>query len=137
MTDDLDGYLDGEVAADSLDASTRAHAAAWDRMVESFRTAAPSAVAPAWLEQSVMADIEALLPPVGQRTPANMVDTIATLLGVQLSGVERNSLITYVSSELQGDTIVNVGFDPTDDDELLMKTRGLLWMTAQYWEGHQ
>lgn len=88
-------------------------------------------------ELETVADIQALLPPVGQRTPANMVDNIATLLGVQLSGSARTSLITYVTSELQGDTIVNVGFDPTDDDELLKKTRGLLWMTAQYWEGHQ
>jgi hypothetical protein len=60
MTDDLDRYLDGEVGADGLSASTQAHAEAWTRMVESFRTTAPSAVAPAWLEQEIMADIEAL-----------------------------------------------------------------------------
>ncbi len=60
MTDELDRYLDGEVEADALAATTLADAAAWNRMVESFRTTAPRAVAPAWLEQKVMGDIEAL-----------------------------------------------------------------------------
>ncbi len=60
MTDDLDRYLDGEVGADALGATSRADAEAWNRMVESFRTTAPRAVAPAWLEQKVMGDIEAL-----------------------------------------------------------------------------
>ena len=60
MTDDLDRYLDGEIGADALGATTRADAEAWNRMVESFRTTAPRAVAPAWLEQKVMGDIEAL-----------------------------------------------------------------------------
>ena len=32
----------------------------WDRMVAAFRTAAPTGSAPPWLEQSVMAEIEAL-----------------------------------------------------------------------------
>ena len=32
----------------------------WDRMVAAFRTAAPTGSAPPWLEQSVMAAIEAL-----------------------------------------------------------------------------
>jgi len=32
----------------------------WDRMVAAFRTAAPTGTAPPWLEQSVMAEIEAL-----------------------------------------------------------------------------
>lgn len=60
MSDDLDRYLDGDVGADALDATTRADAEAWNRMVESFRTTAPRALAPAWLEQKVMGDIEAL-----------------------------------------------------------------------------
>ena len=60
MTDDLDRYLDGDVGADALDATTRADAEAWNRMVESFRTTAPRALAPAWLEQKVMGDIAAL-----------------------------------------------------------------------------
>ena len=60
MSDDLDRYLDGDVGADALDATTRADAEAWNRMVESFRTTAPRALAPAWLVQKVMGDIEAL-----------------------------------------------------------------------------
>ncbi len=34
--------------------------AAWERMVEAFRSSAPSGGAPAWLEQKVMSEIEAL-----------------------------------------------------------------------------
>jgi len=60
MTDELNRYLDGEVAADSLAAATLADAEAWNRMVESFRTSAPRAEAPVWLEQKVMGEIEAL-----------------------------------------------------------------------------
>ncbi len=60
MTDELNRYLDGEVTADSLAATTLADAEAWNRMVESFRTSAPRAEAPAWLEQKVMGEIEAL-----------------------------------------------------------------------------
>ena len=60
MTDELHRYLDGEVGVDALDGATRGEAEAWDRMVESFRTAAPRGAAPAWLEQRVMTEIEAL-----------------------------------------------------------------------------
>ncbi|MEQ1856477.1 MAG: glycogen-binding domain-containing protein [Longimicrobiales bacterium] len=59
MTSDLHKHLDGELAPEALDAGTRDEAEQWDRMVESFRTAAPRAQAPAWLEQRVMAEIEA------------------------------------------------------------------------------
>ena len=62
MTDELNRYLDGELGADELAATARADAEAWNRMVESFRTTAPRALAPAWLEQKVMGDIEALPP---------------------------------------------------------------------------
>ena len=60
MTDELDRYLDDEVGDDAITATALADAEAWDRMVESFRAAAPRAPAPAWLEQNVMRDIEAL-----------------------------------------------------------------------------
>ena len=69
MTDELNRYLDDEVGDDALTATARTDAAAWDRMVESFRAAAPRAAAPAWLEQNVMRDIEAL-PHQGRLTRA-------------------------------------------------------------------
>lgn len=60
MTDELNRYLDDEVGDDAVTSSTRADAEAWNRMVESFRSTAPRAAAPAWLEQNVMRDIKAL-----------------------------------------------------------------------------
>jgi hypothetical protein len=60
MMDDLHRHLDGEVPLDALAPERRHEADAWDRMLASFRTADPLAPAPAWLEQRVMAEIDAL-----------------------------------------------------------------------------
>jgi hypothetical protein len=54
---ELNRHLDGDIPDVDLDAGTRGEAAQWERMVESFRTAAPRGAAPAWLEQNVMAEI--------------------------------------------------------------------------------
>lgn len=60
MKNELHRYLDGELPAESLDPEDREDGDEWDRMVASFRVAAPSGVAPPWLEQKVMAEIESL-----------------------------------------------------------------------------
>lgn len=60
MKDDLHRHLDGDIAPGGLDAADRDRADAWERMVASFRTAAPRGDAPPWLEQRVMAQISAL-----------------------------------------------------------------------------
>ena len=57
MKDELPRNLHGEVQAD---AGAHEDADEWDRMVAVFRTAAPRGAAPPWLEQRVMAEIEAL-----------------------------------------------------------------------------
>jgi len=57
MTNDLNRHLDGEIPSESLDVGLRGEAEQWERMVQSFRTAAPRGSAPAWLEQKVMAEI--------------------------------------------------------------------------------
>jgi hypothetical protein len=70
MNDELQRYLDGEPATPgALDAENRDHADAWERMVESFRAAAPRGDAPPWLEQRVMAEIAT----VPARGPARRV----------------------------------------------------------------
>ena len=46
--------------ADDIEVEVREDADEWDRMVAVFRTAAPRGAAPPWLEQRVMAEIEAL-----------------------------------------------------------------------------
>src|SRR5688572_23678711 len=63
---DLHRHLDGDLAPGALDDADRNRADAWERMVASFRTAAPRGDAPPWLEQRVMAEITAL----PERTPA-------------------------------------------------------------------
>jgi hypothetical protein len=60
MNEDLRKHLDGALPADALDAAARGEAEQWDRMVASFRREAPTGSAPAWLEQRVMAEIDAL-----------------------------------------------------------------------------
>jgi hypothetical protein len=60
MNDDLQRHLDGDLAADALDASDRGRADQWERMVASFRTAVPRGDAPRWLEQRVMGEITSL-----------------------------------------------------------------------------
>lgn len=59
MNDELHRHLDGDVPADELSPAEKAEALAWDRMVSAFRRAAPHGQAPPWLEQRVMAELEA------------------------------------------------------------------------------
>lgn len=63
MNDDLDRYLDGEAPRDKLAGDLLAEADAWDRLLETFRAELPEVPAPAWLEQKVMAEIEAIPEP--------------------------------------------------------------------------
>ncbi len=61
MNDDFHRHLDGELPADALDPAERSRADAWERMLASYRTEEPGhAVAPPWLEQRVMAEIEVI-----------------------------------------------------------------------------
>ncbi|MGD2046469.1 MAG: glycogen-binding domain-containing protein [Gemmatimonadota bacterium] len=60
MNDDIHRHLDGEIPADALAEEDRRAADDWDRMLASFRQASPAGNAPPWLEQKVMAEIQAL-----------------------------------------------------------------------------
>ena len=81
--------------------------------------------------------INPLLPPAGQRSPSELVDHLARLIGVELTEFARTRMIEYVTTELEGETVVPFDFDPTDDRDLRMKTRGLLYLLAQYHDGHR
>jgi hypothetical protein len=63
MNDELHPHLDGEQPDDSLAGTDAGGTDEWDRMVASFRKAAPSGGAPPWLEQRVMAEIQSLPTP--------------------------------------------------------------------------
>jgi hypothetical protein len=60
MNDEIRGYLDGDLPLESLPSSERPEAEAWDRLLDSLRATTPGGDAPPWLEQKVMAEIEAL-----------------------------------------------------------------------------
>jgi len=63
MSDDIRRYLDGEAELDALPADARDQARAWDRMLDAFRVEDVAGGAPHWLEDRVMAEIEALPEP--------------------------------------------------------------------------
>ena len=60
MNDEIHRHLDGEIPAGALNEEDRRVAGDWDRMLASFRQSAPSGIAPAWLEDRVMAEIRRL-----------------------------------------------------------------------------
>lgn len=61
--DEVRRYLDGELALEDVSEEHRAEAASWGRMLDVFRAASPATPAPPWLEDRVMAEIEALPDP--------------------------------------------------------------------------
>jgi hypothetical protein len=67
MKNDIHRHLDGELPAEALASDDREIVDEWDRMVASFRQAAPSGGTPPWLEQRVMAEIHSLPEPAPLR----------------------------------------------------------------------
>ena len=76
--------------------------------------------------------IEPLIPPVGSRSPAQLVDHLATVLDVELTPETRAEFEAYCSKTLSGDVEVDRPFDPTDERMLREKVRGLLYLIGQY-----
>jgi len=62
-TDPVRRYLDGELEATDLPDRLRSEARAWEGLLATIRDTHPRAPAPAWLEDRVMAEIEALEAP--------------------------------------------------------------------------
>jgi len=63
MNDELRRHLDGEIPRSGLDAELRSEAEAWERLLDRFRVEVSGGSPPPWLEQRVMAEIEALPAP--------------------------------------------------------------------------
>lgn len=60
MKKEIHRHLDGELPADALSREDLEIVDEWDRMLASFHQASPGGNAPPWLEQRVMAEIDAL-----------------------------------------------------------------------------
>lgn len=60
MREEIRRYLDGEIGMEGIPEGVRAEAQAWDRLLASVKEETPRGKAPPWLEQRVMADIDAL-----------------------------------------------------------------------------
>jgi uncharacterized protein (DUF1800 family) len=82
-------------------------------------------------------DLDLLLPPEGRRSPAELVDHIASILDVRLTSNARVELIRYVVTEKVGGETVSFAFDPENPQHLEMKVRGLLYQIGQYFDAHQ
>jgi len=78
-----------------------------------------------------------LLPPQGQRSPVELVDHLTDVLDVRLSGNARNKAIAYVTSAESGGTTVPFAYDQNNSEHVKMKTRGLLFLIAQYYDAHR
>lgn len=84
---------------------------------------------------SYATDIAPLLPP-GPPSPQSLVDHLARTLDVDLSATARSGMIEYVNSQWSGGQQVPFAFDPNNTEHVKMKTRGLVWMIAQYHAAH-
>lgn len=80
-------------------------------------------------------DIAPLLPP-GPPSAAALVDHLAETLDVDLSANARTRMIEYVNSQWVNGQQVPFAYDPDDEDHVTMKTRGLVWLIAQYHDSH-
>jgi len=60
MNDDIRRYLDDEIGLQDLRGDARDEAEAWERLLAAFRADAVEAPPPPWLEERVMAEIQAL-----------------------------------------------------------------------------
>jgi hypothetical protein len=83
--------------------------------------------------------VEPLCPPPGQRSPTQLVDHVARILDVSLSGVAHAEAVEYVTTQLDasGNRVPSFVFDPANPAHLRMKVRGLLYTIGQHHDAHR
>lgn len=97
MKDDVRRYLDGELLLEDLPQDAQGEARAWDRLLASFRSSTPEEPSPPWLEERVMARIEALPEPGRARRAARWLVRPRTFrLSPALAGLAAAALIAAV-----------------------------------------
>ncbi len=80
--------------------------------------------------------VEPLLPPVSERTPPGLVSHFASMLDAELTTQATSEFEAYVADALNSSG-TPVAFDPADPFIMTSKTRGLIYMLAQYHNAHQ
>ena len=70
------------------------------------------------------------------KTPAGIVDAIAARLGVALGADARAEVIDYVNSRVHGGQVVPDPLDPENEEQLVRKTRGVLYLVGQHPDGN-
>jgi uncharacterized protein (DUF1800 family) len=83
------------------------------------------------------AQIGPLLPPVGQRDPTQLVDHLADILDVRLSADARARAIAYVTTQESAGATIPFNYVQGNLEHVKMKTRGLLFIIAQYHDAHR
>ena len=81
--------------------------------------------------------IAPLVPAAGQRSASQLVDHIARVLDVQLSGSARTHLIGYVVTQEQNGATVPFAYDQNNEEHVKMKARGLLYLIAHYHDANK
>jgi hypothetical protein len=85
-------------------------------------------------QRSVGIEIAAILPPVEERSAAQVVDAMAALLRVALTDEQRQSCVDYLNSTRlsNGTYSFAVPFDGANQAHLDERVRGLLYVLAQH-----
>lgn len=88
-----------------------------------YRTGSPSAY---------VYNVADKMPPVGQRSDAQVVDWYTDLLRIKPSPSERQTYIDYLNNDYNGTAVIADPWDPLVQTQLDKKVRGLLYMMAQH-----
>jgi len=76
--------------------------------------------------------VNAILPPLPERTADSVVDSLAKLLDVQLSTQDRADLVAYMNTTRDASgNVTSSPFDPANQTQIDERCRGLLWILAQ------
>lgn len=77
--------------------------------------------------------VNAILPPLAQRTADSVVDTLAKLLDVQLTTQDRVDLVAYMNTQRDAaGNVTSSPFDPANQTQIDERCRGLLYILAQH-----
>jgi uncharacterized protein (DUF1800 family) len=88
------------------------------------------------MSQNPQINVANVLPPVAERTPENVVDTLASLLRIDLTSAERQRCVDFLNTAVTGSaatpTTTGSPFDGSSQSHLDTRVRSLLYILAQH-----